>query len=666
MEGRSGKYIAQLFLEYYYDNDKDILDSIHERDTKVELYNHHKSPTEKELSRGPGANIAKINIPKAGEYTLWDLAGHPENYVTHNMFLRTDDTVFILVIKITDKEQEQEEQLNVCLAAIKSLILKSIEESKSKPTVIFVASGADLVENQRRPLVEVAYAAICKRALERFGKYLNILDENFILDFRKPQHKDMDKLRECLKLGKNEKHIPNLCKKILDAKERWLNSGFPIMKWDAYADKVKEVVDLPDEETRKKSTRALHNLGEIVQIESTRPDGNAIIVLDLQWCSRIIGSMLAAEVVVPYSKQLPKKKMYSSSDLKDVLRGFTDINLLIDLFKELELLFETNEGTEIRYIIPGLLDTNMPITQWKPNATKTICYGRRFQCRDETDSFSPGLFPRLQVRLQRHFREMNRSTADIWKNGIKICHKVEALVYMTKGWRAIHVCVRAEKEGDIQKCYKMLETVTHDVYSVINVTCPGTNIETHILSAHSLRNQRDPENFGYYPLQSIIEAEQKNGKVFHEKENKAEEIGNLLCIGYDSTVIRNLKYHSDVKWMLSDTLEKFSAQMDIKSRDGQIRDDEINSDYEAMADLMGINKDEIIAWKKKCSSLTKCLLSEWSRRWTKRKPSGASPTEDQTMYESTFTNLLKILQEKFCPTDHTVVIIKKMFRNLGI
>ncbi|XP_070546803.1 death-associated protein kinase 1-like [Ptychodera flava] len=727
--GRSAhqnKGVAKFFLEYFYDDDKitnTIFNAIYNRDTRIELSNHHKMYCQQQefnalmkeqpgvrrnimkiclcgfggngkttlknaLQRGfleakllsrskekapasgdeeyeptPGIDMATINIAKVGTFRVWDFAGQTEYYVTHNMFLSAENSIFAIVFRITDKPEKQKKEVTSWLAFVKAVIMKCIEEDRVKPTVILIASRADLLKKGTRRQAEAMYCNISHTAREMFGAYLNILDETFILNCHDSQHSDMKRLRACIKLAKKEEIVPKICEYIRAEQKGWMHTNFPVMKWDSYLQKVKELKPFIYEEPVRKITRFLHYLGEILYIEGTLTQSGNIIVLDPQWlCTRVIGPMLAPEIFVQYSKRLEKKTMYTRNDVDVVFKDFADIDSLVDLLKELELLFEvsinTAEGTELRYVIPGLLENEIPEDQWKQDLTKKIYYGRRFQCRDDTDSFSPGLFPRLQTRLERHFRDLENPTKGIWKNGSKICCNVEGLVYMTKGWRAIHLCVRAEREEEIGECYKMLESVTDDVYDVINTCCPGTNIDVHVLSVNSLKNHSDPEKVSYYTMSQIIEAERKNAKVFDERENKLEETSSLLCIGYDPTVLRSLGYQSDVKWMLGDTLKTFSIIMDKRRS--------VGGDYRMMADLMGFEHAEVAGWEERAfpKSITQHILSEWSKRWADRKRGGEKLPENDCFYQSNFINLMKILRHEDCNVDIAREEIQKMFNKL--
>ncbi|XP_070549749.1 death-associated protein kinase 1-like [Ptychodera flava] len=591
-----------------------------------------------------------------------------------HMFLSAENSICTVVFKITDTPEKQKNEVIPWLSFIKAIITKTIAKGNFKPTVILVASRADQLTRGNRRQADALYREIQVEAKKMFGKYLNILDETFILNCHDSQHRDMNRLRTCIKLAKRKEFVPKICEEIRGEKQGWIVSTFPVIKWKTYVQKVKamkasadeeEIGSISDEEPLKNVTKFLQYLGEILYIQSSLTRGGDIIVLDPQWlCTRVIGPMLAPEMFVKYTKRLTKKTIYSRRDIETVFQDFADIDSLIDLLKEFELLYEVNVDSpgskDIRYVIPGMLQNEMPKDQWEVDRTKNIYYGRRFQCRDETDSFSPGLFPRLQTRLERHFREMDSPTEGIWKNGIKVCSSVEGLIYMTKGWRAIHLCVRAEKEDDIGKCYMMLELVTDDVYDVINICCPGTNIDVHILSANSLKNHSDPETVSYYTFDQIIEAEQKNKQVLDKRKTKSEEVSDLLCRGYDNEVLRSLGYQSDVKWMLQDTLKEFSIIMDLRRG--------FEGDYRMMAELMGIKWAEVESWVRTDSdkSTTQRILSEWSKRWALRKHDDGMSSNGDCIYESTFANLVKILRHKDCCVDIARIEIEKMFNKLGM
>ncbi|XP_070549568.1 death-associated protein kinase 1-like [Ptychodera flava] len=524
------------------------------------------------------------------------------------MILRADEAAFIVVFKITDEidgfRGTLTEKLLTWPRFIKSRI-RDVQSRESKPTVILVASGADNVEESRRHRAIKVVEDIRAEIHRMFGEYLNIVDDIFLLNCHDSQHKDMGRLRKCLSRTKQEEQIPNLCAKIVDNKNKWkINKKFPILYWAEYVEQVKRIDDLVDDDFLRTATSYLDNMGELLFIKN--PYGDDIIILNIQWlCSRVFGPMLATDIFLQYSKKLPKNKKlyYSRREIDEVFSDFADTDLLSQLLKIFELVFEADHSPtesvgDIMYIAPALLDEDMPESQWRMDPTKQIYFGRRIQCRDETDSFSPGLFPRLQARLYNHFRDLGQTPSGIWKNGIKVCHVVECLVYMTRGWRAIHICVRAKDEKYIGDCHNLMEKVFEDIEDVLEICCPGSDIESRVLSAHSLRTHIEPDEAKFYSVQKILDAEVKGVNVYDEEGGEEEETTDLLCAGYDPIVLRARGYDCDVKWMKHETLEKICMIMDIKR--------EMAGDYGTMADLMGIPPLKVRGWEGKSMSIMLC------------------------------------------------------------
>ncbi|XP_070550407.1 death-associated protein kinase 1-like [Ptychodera flava] len=266
-----------------------------------------KAPSEDEATHipTPGIDVNMVNIPKAGSYIVWDFAGQPEYYVTHNMFLRANDTVFINVFKVMDVidgfDGTLTEKLLTWPRFIKSR-RSDDQSSDNKPTVILVASGADHVTESRRHRAIKIVEDIRTEIQNMFGEYLNIVDETYLLNCHDSRHKDITRLRKSLTNAKREEKIPKLCAKIADSKNKWqINEKFPILYWHAYVEQVKEIDPLVEEDFLKTATSYLDNIGELLFIKN--PNGDDIIVLNIQWlCSRVFGPMLATDIFLQYNR----------------------------------------------------------------------------------------------------------------------------------------------------------------------------------------------------------------------------------------------------------------------------------------------------------------------------------------------------------------------------
>ncbi|XP_070564461.1 uncharacterized protein [Ptychodera flava] len=175
------KVVAKFLLEYFYDKHQipnTILNEIYNRDTRLEMSNHHKRycqqqefntlmkeqpgvrrnivkiclcgfggngkttlknalkrgfieakllrrSTEKAPASGneeyeptPGIDMVTVAIIKAGSFRVWDFAGQTEYYVTHNMFLSAENSIFAVVFRITDKPEKQKKEVSVHLLMV--------------------------------------------------------------------------------------------------------------------------------------------------------------------------------------------------------------------------------------------------------------------------------------------------------------------------------------------------------------------------------------------------------------------------------------------------------------------------------------------------------------------------------------------------------------------
>ncbi|XP_077996865.1 uncharacterized protein LOC144450164 isoform X2 [Glandiceps talaboti] len=651
----------------------------------------------------PGIDVSSADLPGVGKMCVLDYAGQSEFYITHSMFLGARNAVFAIVFEIirtvADRRMKsqymadkQKNEVFTWLRYIKAAyeaseeddiaMSEEIKSEISKPTIILVASRADMIKPEYKEEAECVIREFQQEAKEMFSKYLNIVDETYLLNCHDSRSEALRRLRERLRSIKKRKTIPKLCAKIMEKRKTLFDgSMFPVLYWNMYLQWVKEIDPLLDEAFLRQATSYLDDMGEIIYIHSTCASDD-VVVLEPQWlCSRIFGPMLASEMFVQYTTRLPRKKFYSMEDIDSVFGEQADTNLLVHLLETFQLLFEVPRdpvGTDkIReFIIPGLLEDTMPPDQWQKSDVHYIYRGRRIQCHDETDSFSAGFFPRLQTRLNNTFTEAGHPPSGIWKNGIRVTQAVEALVYLTKDRTAALICVRATTEADLGKCQQLLDSITKDVDDMLQITSPGTSVDQCILSDQSLRNHSTQEDIRYYTVEAVIEAEEREDDVYDATSGKVESITNLLCQGYDKTFLIRKGYNCDVKWMLNQQRELFTMSMDIERPD-------VNT-YAYMAQLMGIGyKDvrgfEAIAGRAR-EPVTGYILVEWSKRCAERKRSELSTEGDgvkgglakqetefqvrgETIYlESTFENLLKILERM--KRHDCIQIIRNMFKDV--
>ncbi|XP_077863253.1 death-associated protein kinase 1-like [Saccoglossus kowalevskii] len=480
--------------------------------------------------------------------------------------------------------------------------------------------------------------------------------------------------------------MPNICSRILKSKDTWLNKNlddhgsgaqseqFPVMRWDDYYKFVKKyIAPKIEEEFLKKATNYLHDIGEVLYVRNLGSSGSTkrqdIVVLKPQWlCNRIFGPMLATDIFLQFAKKFTKKKIYPRKDIDEVLGENADCDLLIELLKDFELLFLNPGSPEESYIIPGLLIEDMPEGQWERSASMKRYFGRRIRCKSKKDGFSPGLFPRLQTRIYQELTQHGRPPSGIWRNGIKFSYGIEGLLYMAND--AINIIVRGRDDSEIGECYEVLEMVTRDIYDVLDVSCPGVDVEMCILSALSLHDHCKPELVHAYPLSKILEAEKLKIKVYDEEFGKEEEITTLLCPGFDRTVLNEMGEQTDVKWMLHPSRKKFVDLLEVKHPVGW--------DHRNMAQFMDIDYEKVMALQEHANNsnkrVTDLILDAWSENWAQKKRKFGNSTNVKgnnkyhvIFFESSFQNLKAIFQiDELAYRDDVKAVIEGMFRRLEI
>ncbi|XP_070546735.1 death-associated protein kinase 1-like [Ptychodera flava] len=598
------------------------------------------------------------------------------------MFLGSGNAVFLLVFGMVDNENDKpltlretkEKEITHWLSFIKATHeVNPLVDGTSpfteggRPTVILVVSRADIIHKAYMTEADRVLSSIVQSMQKMFGKYLNIHDRAFLLDCRASGHANIERLRQCVHQPK--KKVPKLCAEILKHVEAWTkNTSFPVISWNDYRHEMSKLHPFVGEEMIRMATSYLHDMGEILYMKYSDCDDD--IVLRPQWlCSEVFGPLLATHSFAKFAKTLERKKFYSHDEIKQIFKEDWDVDRVFRLLEKFEILYKVhNDSThrsgsmEKKYVITGMLDDCMPSNKWQKESSKEIYYGRRIECHDDTDSFSPGLFPRLQTRLYHTFDEIRRTPSDMWKNGIKVCDEVEGLVYMPKGWRAIHICVRGEGREDTKACHNLLDKLMNTIEDVLDISCPGTNVDHHILSSRSLKNHDDHDKIRYCKIETIIEAEEHSRRVYDGQFGEEEKAEDLLCVGCDTTLLRNFGYKADIKWMTEGAKQTFAAIMDQKQ--------ERRNDYRCMAQIVGMKYDEIKCLEEKAHSGTQHVLSTWSRKWAEEQHSAEAPGEEKETEKETlasnFSNLVKVLSHDDMQRDDAVEVIVEMFASLGI
>ena len=94
------------------------------------------------LKRTHGMIVQATTIPGAGNFSVWDLSGMKEFYVSHENFLGDENSVFVLMSSLRDPCSKQLAQMRYWLAMIKAK-RRPASKSTRRPFVILVGSFVD-------------------------------------------------------------------------------------------------------------------------------------------------------------------------------------------------------------------------------------------------------------------------------------------------------------------------------------------------------------------------------------------------------------------------------------------------------------------------------------------------------------------------------------------
>eukprot|EP00912_Choanoflagellata_sp_UC4_P001329 UC4_evm1s816 len=69
------------------------------------------SKPRKDSERTAGVDVKHVSISGAGEYTVFDFAGHSEYYLSHELFLENKGSVFVILCSLKDEPVKQRQDI---------------------------------------------------------------------------------------------------------------------------------------------------------------------------------------------------------------------------------------------------------------------------------------------------------------------------------------------------------------------------------------------------------------------------------------------------------------------------------------------------------------------------------------------------------------------------
>ncbi|XP_072042725.1 uncharacterized protein [Amphiura filiformis] len=429
----------------------------------------------------PGIEVEEKTIGGAGSFMIWDTAGQVEFHITHAMLLGTGRGVFIVVYSCCDLEEEQKQQLKYWLCFIKAC---HDPTEDTKPAIQLIGTHVDQLKD-----VEMA-AALSTRHVEYlqsiFQDHVRLNEHVILLDSRQTRSKAVGNLRDALnELAKplRGELTPKLCDEIMKRISSWCKSALPLMYFKQFAEKVRQQIDrLVKDETLNLALGYLHDMG---QVHHARLRGrDSIIIVHPNWLTTTIFAPIFAP---PDFREdypgLPLKPEYTIDDLKHYFK-LKDHNLLVVLLEYFELAYRNDDGS---FIIPAKLPESTQEIAWAENSSVQRYFGRRIECRDESDMFAIDTFPCLQVTAMNRYRRKNVKPK-LSRSGVKVFGAVEGMVQRTRDKRAIHIAVRVkEGESELKKGIDQLQEMDNLLFDQIAERSRGTDVTVSYLSPDDLK-----------------------------------------------------------------------------------------------------------------------------------------------------------------------------------
>eukprot|EP00301_Raphidiophrys_heterophryoidea_P008854 c13196_g1_i1.p1 GENE.c13196_g1_i1~~c13196_g1_i1.p1 ORF type:complete len:793 (+),score=244.08 c13196_g1_i1:900-3278(+) len=494
-----------------------------------------------------------MDVAGVGRFSVWDYAGQPEYYVTHELFLVDEEALFVVVCSLADASESRKQHVMYWLRFIKT----RFEDKNAKPTVILVGSNRDRAIEKNDLTTSLGVwssrwgCGLVQEANGMFGNCMRIVNEFVVLDCRKSQ--ELNKFKEVLKTSfqqtaQKAKQVPRLCEHIIAHTLPNIRTSHSLLLRSELESRI--VVDNPfvkgKAEVIDAITGYLRDIGEIVWF-----DGLDLVIVDVPWlCTDIIGPLLAPNnFVIPRLSATSTDKV-TTQQLQLVYRQFQvakaktakistntprsttrnqwfenekELHKVVELLENLGLCFETAIPHE--WIVPALLDCVPPTSPWQADSTTfTRFVGRRVSVQQPNiEMFSAGFFPRLQVRCAAVFC----GNVTLWK-GVLVGVRdegVQCCAVLREGGVAVDVMLRAADSLEALTCMgSVLQQVMEMIEMCRQQSCNGSQVKVQALSVKDMKQcVEEPARFNFENLQQLVKAGQQ-----HKLARPEEPRGSML------------------------------------------------------------------------------------------------------------------------------------------
>ena len=199
------------------------------------------------------------------------------------------------------------------------------------------------------------------------------------------------------------------------------------------------------------------------------------------------------------------------------------IPIIIALLQHFELCHRRKDNGFFEF--PCFVSEFLSPDMWKEEERFVAYTGRRLVCSDETDSFPPGFFSRLQVQVSAFFRQEKLL---IFNGSFLVDGEAyQCLIKINSRSTAIELIGRTG-QGLSQNCLQLMDQIQTMIAALIRDVCPTIFLEHEILSSSDLkRHLSDPH---CYTINEVVAAEFANRTVFNQQTGVEEHPTDLLYL----------------------------------------------------------------------------------------------------------------------------------------
>ena len=235
---------------------------------------------------------------------------------------------------------------------------------------------------------------------------------------------------------------------------------------------------------------------QVIYLETERE--NDLVILNPQWlCCDVIGQLLSHDHII----QSRPTGCYTSYDFQ-LMFPDCDATDLLHVLEALELCTQCDVDGDIEFEFPCLNFVETLLGLWENDSRRYQSYvygGVRLQYPHGITNQLLYLFPRIQIQFRRYLiaqqaaalinqTEADGSDCDIyqWHHGTKYCsHLLECLITLEQG-DVIEVKLRGPQDSR-HELFLLQEEITEVIGQVLEECCPGSDVETHMLSVCHLQ-----------------------------------------------------------------------------------------------------------------------------------------------------------------------------------